>query len=188
MLPRKLNILDKQKLLTHLKSLQGEDRRLRFGAVVTDEYIEKYVNSSINDVDSKWFGIDHIDGYLVAACHASIIDDLAELGCSVNKEYRGHGFAQLMFDRAVTWLRSKNIRDVCMHCLSENAVMKHIARKNDMTVVTEYGETDANVHLEPPTPVVHMVDAYADRMALYDMMYKNNLRVIRNIFGDASHT
>jgi RimJ/RimL family protein N-acetyltransferase len=179
MIPRKLNILDKHKLTVHLQSLKGEDRRLRFGCVATDAYIETYVNKTINDVDSKWFGIDHIDGHLVAACHVAITEELAELGCSVDPEYRGHGFAQDMFDRAVTWLRARGIQDVVMHCLAENAIMKHIARKNDMSVVTEYGESDANVHLEPATPVVHIADAYADRMAMYDMIYKQNIKAIR---------
>jgi RimJ/RimL family protein N-acetyltransferase len=180
MLPRKLTFLDKQKLIKHLQSLQGEDRRLRFGGSVNDDYIEQYVDKSLNDADSKWFGIDHIDGHLVAACHVAIQGDLAELGCSVNKDYRGHGYAQVMFDRAVTWLRTKGILDVCMHCLSENAVMKHIARKNDMVVVSEFGESDANVHLDPATPVLHVVDAYADRMAMYDMLYKSNIQAMRS--------
>ena len=188
MIPRKLNFLDKQKLVAHLQSLQGEDRRLRFGMVATDDYIEQYVSNTIGDVDSKWFGVDHIDGRIVAACHAAITDELAELGCSVASDYRGNGLAQLMFDRAITWLRTKGIQDVCMHCLSENAVMKHIARKNDMAVVSEYGESDANVHLDPPSPVAHIVDAYADRMAMYDMLMKNNIRIMRNMFEVQSHT
>jgi hypothetical protein len=61
-----------------------------------------------------------------------------------------------------------------MHCLSENGAMKHIARKNDMTVVSEYGESDANVHIEPATPVTLAEDVYLDRVALYDMYVKNN--------------
>ena len=180
MLPRKLNILDKQKLITHLQSLKGEDRRLRFGMVATDEYIETYVSKSLEDSNSKWFGVDHIDGQLVAACHAAIINDMAELGCSVDKEYRGHKLAQYMFDRAVTWLRTRGIQDVCMHCLAENAIMKHIARKNDMAVITEDGESDANVHLQPANAFTPLADNYADRMALYDMMLRKNIQVIRS--------
>ena len=188
MLPRKLSILDKQKLIAHLKSLTSyDDRRLRFGGFVTDEYIEEYVEKTCGKEDNKWFGVDE-DGKIVAACHCAIIDDMAELGCSVDKDYRGHGLAQLMFDRAVTWLRTKGITDVCMHCLAENQVMKHIALKNDMSVVTEYGESDANVHLEPPSSLTPIVDAYADRMALYDMMYKSHLRAIRSMFGSERHT
>jgi hypothetical protein len=50
-----------------------------------------------------------------------------------------------------------------------------------MAVVSEMGETDANVHLEPPTPFVHVVDAYADRMAVYDMMLKHNIKIFRSM-------
>lgn len=174
MIPRKLTIFDKEILTHHLLALQGEDRRLRFGGLVSDDYIVEYVNNSFTQND-KWFGVDE-DGKIVAACHAAIIDDTAELGCSVDLEYRGHKLAQSMFDRAVTWLRRKGIVDVCMHCLSENAVMKHIARKNDMIVVSDSGETDANVHLPPPTPMVIVADQYADRIALYDMYWKNNMK------------
>lgn len=185
MIPRKLTFLDKEKLITHLQSLQGEDRRLRFGAVVTNDYIKQYVEKTCGVDNNKWFGVDD-DCRIVASCHAAIIDGLAELGCSVDKEYRGHGFAQSMFDRAVTWLRARGITDVCMHCLTENSVMRHIARKNDMAVVSEMGETDANVHLEPPTPFVHAVDAYADKMALYDMMLKHNIKIFRRMVDPLS--
>jgi RimJ/RimL family protein N-acetyltransferase len=184
MIPRKLTFLDKEKLTAHLQSLQGNDRRLRFGGVVTDDYIKEYVEKTCDVRNNKWFGVD-ADNKIVAACHAAIMDDLAELGCSVDKEYRGKQIAQAMFDRAVTWLRSRGITDVCMHCLSENNVMKHIARKNDMAVVSELGETDANVHLEPPTPLVHVIDAYADRMALYDMMLKRNISIFRQMVDPA---
>lgn len=187
MIPRKLSLLDKSKITSHLHNLQGEERRLRFGGSVSDSYIAEYVERSFKD-NSKWFGVDHIDGYLVAACHVAIMDNDAELGCSVDRDYRNQGLAQLMFDRAVTWLRSKGIHHVFMHCLSENGAMKHIARKNEMTVVSFSGETDAEVDLEPATPFTPLVDAYADRMAVYDMLLKNNLRLMRTMFKVTDHT
>lgn len=187
MIPRKLSILDKSKLIAHLQNLQGEERRLRFGGSVNDEYVAEYVEKSFRE-NSKWFGVDHIDGHLVAACHVALIDNDAELGCSVDKDFRNQGLAQLMFDRAVTWLRSKGINHVFMHCLSENGAMKHIARKNEMTVVSCYGESDAEVDLEPANVFTPMVDAYADRIALYDMVLKNNIRMIRSIFKVTDHT
>lgn len=187
MLPRKLSILDKGKLIKHLITLQGEERRLRFGGSVNDEYIAEYVEKSF-DGRSKWFAVDHIDGHIVAACHVAIINTDAELGCSVDADFRNQGLAQLMFDRAITWLRSKGINHVFMHCLSENGAMKHIARKNEMTVVSCCGDSEAEIDLEPPTPFTPMVDAYADRMAIYDMVYKNNLRLIRSLFKVTDHT
>jgi GNAT superfamily N-acetyltransferase len=182
MLVRKLSILDKQRIINNLIHLQGEDRRLRFGTMCTDEYIENYVTKSFEQ-ESKWFGVDHIDGHLVATCHVAIFDGEAELGCCVDEDYRGEGLAQQMFDRAVTWLRTKGITNVFMHCLTENAAMRHIARKNEMTVVSGYGDTDAEVEVEPATPLTYVKDSYMDRLAMYDMYWKNNMRVVDFYWG-----
>lgn len=174
---RKLTVIDKTRIIKNLVKLQGEDRRLRFGMSCTDEYISNYVTKSFEQ-ESQWFGVDHIDGHLVATCHVAIYNGEGELGCCVDEDYRGEGFAQMMFDRAVTWLRVRGITNVFMHCLSENGAMKHIARKNDMVLVSEYGETEAAVEVEPATPATYMEEAYMDRVALYDMYYKNNFRML----------
>jgi GNAT superfamily N-acetyltransferase len=176
MLVRKLSSLDKHRIVSNLVGLQGEDRRLRFGMMCSDEYIANYVTKSFEQ-ESQWFGVDHIDGHLVATCHVAITNGEGELGCCVDEDYRGEGFAQQMFDRAVTWLRVKGITHVFMHCLSENGAMKHIARKNEMVLISEYGETDAAVDVEPATPATYMEEAYMNRLALYDMYMKNNYRV-----------
>lgn len=188
MVPRKLTAYDVKKIVTHLIGLKGEDRRLRFGGMVSDDYIIDYVEKSFLDGDSKWFGVDHINGHLVAACHASIYDGQAELGCSVDPDYRGHGYAQLMFDRAVTWLRTRNITTVYMHCLTENSIMRHIAKKNDMVLESEHGETDAVVEVSPASPMTKAADAYLDRMSFYDMVYKTNMRVFNTLLGEPVHS
>ncbi len=179
---RKLTLLDKPRIISHLSQLQGEDRRLRFGAFCSDEYISNYVTKSFEQ-ESQWFGVDHIDGHLVASCHVAILNGEAELGCSVDEDYRGEGFAQKMFDRAVTWLRVRGITHVFMHCLSENGAMKHIARKNDMVLVSEYGETEAAVDVEPATPTTYIEEAYMNRIAMYDMYFKNSYRVLDFYWG-----
>jgi RimJ/RimL family protein N-acetyltransferase len=176
MIARKLNVLDIDKLKEHLCALQGEDRRLRFGVCLTDESICNYVDESFKDDKSQWFGCDS-KGKIVSACHVAIYNNEGELGCSVDKEYRGHGLAQEMFDRAVIYLRRNEITEVYMHCLTENQVMKHIAKKNDMVVISCDGETDAKVKVEPPTPVTIYKDAYLDRVALYDMLIRSQSEV-----------
>jgi RimJ/RimL family protein N-acetyltransferase len=172
MIPRKLSQLDEDNLVAHLTSLKGEDRRLRFGGTVSDNFIEQYIHFSF-DSKSKWFGCE-VDGKIIAACHAAVKDGDAELGCSVDKEFRGNGLAQEMFDRAVTWLRTQGVKEVFMHCLTENQIMRHIARKNEMTIVSEYGESDATVGIQPATTATVMKDAYLDRMVVYDMLIKTN--------------
>jgi RimJ/RimL family protein N-acetyltransferase len=174
MISRKLTSpVDKELLIKHLCSLKGEDRRLRFGTVATDNYIETYVDASWKDEKSQWFGCT-VRGKIVSACHAAIHNGEGELGCSVDNKYRGKGLAQEMFDRAVTYLRSQGITNVYMHCLTENQVMRHIAKKNQMTVVSCYGESDARVEVQPPTPLTAMKDAYLDRISMYDMLFRSN--------------
>lgn len=181
MIPRKLSYLDRNLLAIHLLALSPEDRRLRFGTSATDEYIKKYVKKSIDDSSSQWFAIE-VDSMLVAVCHAAIYDNGdAELGFSVDEEHRNGGYAQILFDRAVTWLRSNGVTNIFMHCLSENAAMRHIAKKNRMVVVTETGESNATIQVEPPTPLTAAADAYLDRVAVYDMIYKNSFRIFKNL-------
>jgi RimJ/RimL family protein N-acetyltransferase len=182
-IPRKLSSLDRVLLYAHFLNLDSDDRRLRFGTAATDEYIKKYVDRAIEDKNSKWFGIED-DNALVAVCHAAIYENgEGELGCSVDTDYRNCGYAQALFDRAVTWLRSKDVTNVFMHCLSENGAMKHIAKKNRMTVITHIDETKAQVEFEPATPLTHVADAYLDRVALYDMVYRNTYRAFKNLFA-----
>jgi RimJ/RimL family protein N-acetyltransferase len=181
MVPRKLGFLDRIQVELHFLSLSQEDRRLRFGITASDDYIKKYIARSINDPQSMWFGIEE-DGYLVAICHAAVDDKQGELGCSVLDHYRGEGYAQALFDRAITWLRSRGITHIFMHCLSENGAMKHIALKNRMHVITQMGETDADIHVEPPTPITHVMDAYYDRIGIYDMILKSSRRMMSGVF------
>jgi len=181
MTPRKLTAYDASLIVAHLTSFQGEDRRLRFGGMVSDTYITDYVENSFL-YETQWFGVTHIDGHLVAACHAAIQDGQAELGCSVIEDFRGQGLAQLMFDRAITWLRTKGITEVYMHCLTENGAMKHIARKNQMTLQSDYGETDALVDIQPATALTPFADAMYDRIAVYDSVYRNHMNMMRKLY------
>lgn len=177
MVPKKLTSeIEKELVINHLCKLQGEDRRLRFGAMTTNELIRSYVEKSWDSDDSQWFGCLS-KGKIVSSCHVAIYKDEAELGCSVDKDYRGMGLAQSMFDRAVTYLRAGGITNVYMHCLTENDVMRHIAKKNDMTVVSCSGETDANIKVSPPTMATAMKDAYLDRIAIYDMLIRTQSEI-----------
>lgn len=160
-------------IIDHLCNLKGEDRRLRFGGYTTNDFIIKYVKGSFKHSDSQWFGCV-ANAKIISACHTTIDNGEGELGCSVNRDYRGQGIAQEMFDRAITYLRSKNVTKVYMHCLTENDAMRHIAKKNRMTIVSCYGESNATIEIEPPTPLTTIKDTYLDRMAIYDMLFRSN--------------
>ncbi len=183
MIPRKLSTsTDQLFVIEHLQRLDAEDRRLRFGIVATDEYIEKYVKDSWDKDGSVWFGCVW-KWKIVAACHVVIYNNEAELGCSVDPNHRGRRLAQTMFDRAITHLRAKNIRNVFMHCLTENQAMRHIAKKNDMIVESYCGETDAKVEVAPANPLTIYEDAYMDRMAMYDMVIRNQTEMMKTFLN-----
>lgn len=167
-----VSVDDRKRVVSHLCKLKEEDRRLRFGMQVSDDYIKSYVENSWRDENSKWFGVI-ANGKVLATCHVAIYNNQAELGCSVDVNLRGKGLAQMMFDRAVTHIRASGIKEVYMHCLTENEVMRHIAKKNDMTVVSCLGETDARVEVKPATPMTFYRDAYLDRVAIYDMLFRS---------------
>jgi hypothetical protein len=66
--------------------------------------------------------------------------------------------------------------------------MRHIARKNEMTIVSGYGDTDASIEVSAPTPATVLKDAYMDRIAMYDMYYKNSYRLFDFYWNRQSHT
>ena len=170
MLVRKLSLLDKNRIIDNLVTLQGEDRRLRFGSLCTDDYIKEYVTKSFEQ-ESKWFGVDHINGHLVATCHVAYDKEqnVAELGLTVSADYRNQKLGQQLFDRGVTWARMNGAENIFMHCLTENKVIQHIARKGGMTVVTyDMGEKEGTIKVNKNQIVAGFQDAIMENMALYD--------------------
>lgn len=179
MIPRKLIYRAHKDLVKqHLCSLQGNDRRLRFGVILPDDAICNYVDKAWAGLNNEWFGVVE-DGKIIAAIHiAKETSTRVELGLSVNVEWRGHKLGQALFERAVVFLKANGIRDVFMHCLTENAIMKHIATKNHMKLCSEYGETDADLKLPPPTVFDPYQEILTEQLAIYD----NSLRKFHNAF------
>lgn len=180
MLPQKLTRYnEKTKVVQHLQTLKEDDRRLRFGTIVTDEYIVKYVDEYW-DTEGAWFGV--YDGLtIVAVVHVSVSGKEAELGLSVDNHYRDRKIGQKLFERAAFYIRSKNIKHVFMHCLSENAAMRHLAHKYGMTLVTQSGETDARAAIDFPfNPLDPLNEAVAQQLALYD----NGIRAMAKMWSN----
>lgn len=183
MIPRRLfRSFHRPLVIQHLQCLQDSDRRMRFGAMMPDDAISDYVQRCWDD-DNMWFGVVH-GGIIIAAVHVAYQYDKskAELGLSVDPEWRGHKLGQGLFDRAVVAMKARNVRDVYMHCLAENAVIKHIARKNNMVMVTEYGETDADLLLTEGTPADVGANILLEQLAVYDSVVRNTSDVLLRLY------
>lgn len=189
MTPIKLSLdLQRQEVIKHLLSLDREDLRLRFGYTPTDAIVEKYVTDTWNKDGHRWFGIYHPDyDGVVATIHvAQMEDDAAEFGFTVLKELRGHGLGDTLFKRGALWAKARCIKHVFMHCLSENKAVQHIARKNDMKVVSlGGGESEADVTL--PTDYTALLnEVMVDRIAVYDMLAVNHQKMLSTLFRKIS--
>lgn len=164
-LPVRLRAADRDALTQHFLSLGPEDRRLRFGATLTDDAI-RALEERIDFDRDEIFGIAGEDLSLLAVVHVAFYPEgRAELGLSVLPQARGQGLGNALFSRAVMHLVNRGVREVFVHCIAENAAMLHIARKHGMRVVHEGGESDARLALARPTPASILAEWFVDQNA-----------------------
>lgn len=173
MIPRKLTPFDKQKLVDHfINDIVGLDRRLRFGAKISDDSVKEYIDNSLQEFGYKnmWFVVD-IGDRIISTCHVSIDknNNTAEMGCTVSPDYRNQKIGQEMFNRGITWARMAGAEDVFMYCLSENEIIQHIARKGGMTVVTiDPSEKESTIKIKQNRFEAGFKDYVMDQIAIYD--------------------
>lgn len=185
MIPQKVNnICEKQLVIDHFLRMGKEDLRLRFGYQITDDYIIKYINDTWYSEDDQWFAVFESPEKVIATVHVSKYNNEAEMGCTVEEEYRNMGLGNALFRRGATWANRFGIRKIYMHCLSENEAIQKIAKKNSMSVVTiGQGEKEAKVTLPFIDFTAPYRDAAYDRMAIYDTIIRNQKWIFERMFN-----
>jgi RimJ/RimL family protein N-acetyltransferase len=153
---------DRPALLEHFLALEREDRRLRFGTPLRDEAIAEYVER-IDFARDGVFAVHDGTMKLLAVVHVPCSGMRAELGVSVLPSHRDMGLGTALLERAVMYLRNREVREAFVHCLSENGAMMHIARKLGMSVEPCGPETGAHIRLAPSTPQTHYLEWLQDR-------------------------
>ena len=141
---------DRPALEAHFIALGADDRRLRFGSAIGDDGLRAYV-ARIDFERDGIFTVQDDDMQVLAVVHVAVVGPSAELGLSVLPELRGKGMGSALFARAVMHLRNRGLREVFVHCITENAAMMHLARKHGMRMEFSGSESDARLVLEPPT-------------------------------------
>ena len=168
------------KYLEHLLALPPEDVRMRFGAAMPATTISSYVNGIDFDTDEV-FGIYGEGLALVGAAHLAFNGDAAELGVSVLPGHRDRGVGGALVARAAEHARNRQVRQLFMHCLGENAPMIHVARGAGMDVVIDAGDADAHVALPPADSRSMQSELIAERVALYDFALKSHVETMRRV-------
>jgi len=169
----RLNPRHRDDITHHLLRLPPEDRRLRFGQHIRDQAVLDYVSRIDFDSD-RVFGVHAADLALAGVGHLALdqAQQIAELGLSVDPACRGKGYGFALLQRAVLHAANLGYRVLFMVCLAENQIMMHLARKAGLTLVVEYGETDARLALDRGTHGGALKEALADQFALVDCMLK----------------
>ena len=157
----------------HLLRLAAPDRRLRFGSPMHDSTIEAYARG-IDFSRDRVFGVLGADLELLGVAHLALDADgqTAELGLSVDRSARGKGYGYALLQRAVLHATNLGYRALFMHCLSDNDVMTHLARKGGLTLVVQGGETDGRLELGERTQAGAIEEAIQDQFALVDYLFK----------------
>lgn len=170
---QRLNSRHREEIARHLLQLPDEDRRLRFGHVIRDDAIRAYV-AGIDFARDRVFGINGEALELVGVAHLALdpAASAAELGLSVDPRRRGNGHGYALLKRALLHAANIGCRVLFMHCLAENAIMMHLARKAGLLLVLEGGEADGRLKLDRRRHGSALLEAVADQVALIDNLLK----------------
>jgi RimJ/RimL family protein N-acetyltransferase len=136
----------------HLLRLDGEDRRLRFGSTVKDEGIRAFVRRL--DI-RRTLVLGHLDaaGEVVGAVQIFLADARSvELAFSVEAAFRVLGLGTALMERALLWARNRGLRQVYLHCWTDNRAMCRLAHRAGMALRTSAADTEASLRLASPSP------------------------------------
>jgi GNAT superfamily N-acetyltransferase len=147
---RKLLAHELGELRAHLLRMDDDDRRLRFGHVVSPKLILDYVAAlRLSQVWPRtWIVGAFEDGVLrgVAELRAGRPGSLAaELSLTVERAWQNQGLGTRLLERALRIARNRSFRSLFLLCLPENAKMQHIARKFGDRV--SFDEDDVEVRI-----------------------------------------
>lgn len=150
---RKLRKHDLHEIALHLLRLDRESRRLRFGALVSDEFIRTYA-ARVTDIDSVVFGA-FFDGKLRAVGELRLQFKSwplnADLAVSVEPGWQGQGIGSALFSRLVAAAQNRNIKSLHVLFQKENHPMRRIAAKHHPGLDFQGGQVEATFDAPWPT-------------------------------------
>lgn len=146
---RPLDLDDLPKLREHLTALSPESKYKRFGYPISSNGIDSFCSL----IESNWkqhvlFCAESDNKQLIAVGHIALVDE-PELAFSVLDQYQGQGIGNQLVQHCIEWCRKNRVLKGCMVCLSTNAAIRHLCKKNGMKMTSHSGEVIANFELDP---------------------------------------
>ena len=163
------------RVLQHLDALSPHDLWLRFGYVVTDEAVRRYVRN-LHFTRDALFGIFDDDAKLLALGHLgfdkSATARTAEFGISVIPEMRRRGFGLRLLKRAAAHARNRGATHLMMTYVPENDALRRLAQRAEMQLVQDQDEPRAYLKLELPTAASLMDETFSEMLAAIDLGFR----------------
>ena len=135
-----------------LKGLNAEDRRMYFGVIVSDQYIDNLVSRITQDPDNHQFLVCYnCTGWLGVLHIARVNEHSIEFGLSVSEQYRNFGIGSDLLKEGIVWARNRGYQQLYLHCVKWNTTMAHLAMKHDLAMTYRDGDFDVVTRLAPPS-------------------------------------
>ena len=156
----------------HLLRLDAEARRLRFGYFIADGAVRRHVAGLDPRADRILALVE--EGRVVAAVHIAravrpgVDGSSVEFAFSVDSDRRGKGLGRRLFEQAMAWSRNRGMREACIYFLTDNHVMRRLARRAGMAISCQAGECEGVMLLPPATPFSFIREVAAEQWAIWD--------------------
>lgn len=167
---RKLLAQESSTLKDHLLRLDEENRRRRFGYVVTPEVILAYVGA-----------IDWPRTWIVGAFEGEILRGVAqlndsgtaggktgELSVTVEPAFQNHGVGTRLLEEALLIARNRGFESLYLVCLPENQRMQHVARKFAEQLRFQDGDVTVHIRSPQPDPLSYFAEMFGDAVAQWE--------------------
>ncbi|MCZ8259575.1 MAG: GNAT family N-acetyltransferase [Beijerinckiaceae bacterium] len=164
---RKLLPTDHPAFEAHLRALDPESRRTRFGMAANDAFLEQYAARCItlNAIIHGAF----LDNRMIGAAELRPLGELftaeAEIAFSVEADWRNCGVGTALFARTLRSARNRGFARLYMSCLRHNAPMRALARKFAAEILVELDESVALVEAPRRTIISLLREAIDDAAA-----------------------
>lgn len=133
--------------------LTDEDKISRFGYLANNHTIDQMIlNMCYNPSEHElWYAM--IDDNRVGWGHmAKNPDNSWELAVSVSNEFQRKGIGGTLISEMISWAKYHHVPEVYMHCIEQNRVIQHLAKKHDLqTRERNNGERTAAIEVPDPT-------------------------------------
>ena len=167
-----------------LNGQDDETQQLYFGVAAGAGLIERLIDRIEAEPDQHEILIaQNCNGWLGTVHIAKIDSTTVEFGIIVHTDYRGEGIGNAMLEEAIVWARNRNYSELFMHCLGYNKPIQHLCQKHGLLPRSIMGDSEVNIHLNPPSWVTVVQEANIKQRNVYHTFLQKSQLLYQEIYG-----